>query len=130
MSDEADFKSGRVKPAYVAGGLAVAGLIGAFVYFGKQAAETTLRPEEVQEQVRKVLVRPVPEQVKEWRAVLDDPKSPERMKQEAVFQLARLGDKESLPKIIKLLGETSNHATTRVCSMALLEFPRADVAPA
>ncbi len=130
MSDEADFKSGRVKPAYVVGGLAVAGLIGAFVYFGKQAAETTLRPEEVQEQVRKVLVRPVPEQVKEWREVLDDPKAAERMKQEAVFQLARLGDKESLPKILKLLGETSNHATTRVCSMALLEFPRADVAPA
>lgn len=130
MSDEGDFKSGRFKPAYAIGGVAVVGLIAAFIIIGKKTAETTLRPEEVQEQVSKVLVRPVAEQVKEWRKVLDDPKSDERMKQEAIFQLARLRDKESLPKVVKMLGETSNHPTVRVLSMALLEFPRADAAAA
>jgi HEAT repeat protein len=52
------------------------------------------------------------------------------MKQEAIFQLARLRDKESLPKFIKLLNDVDNHATVRVLSMALIEFPRADVQPA
>lgn len=130
MSDEGDFKSGRFKPAYVIGGVAVLGLIGAFVYLGKKTSETTLRPEEVQAEVRKVLVRPTTEQVKEWRRILDDPKSDTRMKQEAIFQLARLRDKESLPKFIKMLGEVDNHATVRVLSMALLEFPRQESSPA
>jgi HEAT repeat protein len=128
--EDGDFKSGRFKPAYLIGGVAVAGLIGAFVYFGKQAADTTLRPEEVHAEVRKVLVRPVPEQVKEWRRILDDPKSPERMKQESVFQLARLRDKESLPRFFKLLDDTSDHATIRVIAMGLLEFSRKDLEPA
>lgn len=130
MSDEGDFKSGRFKPAYAIGGIAVLGLIGAFVYFGKKASETTLRPEEVHAEVRKILVRPTAEQVKEWRRILDDSKSDPRMKQEAIFQLARLRDKESVPKFIKMLAETDNHATIRVLSMALYEFPRADIQPA
>jgi HEAT repeat protein len=130
MSDEGDFKSGRFKPAYAIGGIAVLGLIGAFIYFGKKAAETTLRPEEVHAEVRKILVRPLADQTKEWRRILEDPKSDLRMQQEAIFQLARLRDKESLPKFIKMLGETDSHPTTRVISMALLEFPRADVQPA
>jgi HEAT repeat protein len=130
MSDDGDFKSGRVKPAYIVGGVAVVGLIAAFVVIGKKASETTLRPEEVQAQVAKVLVRPLSEQVAEWRKVLDDSKTDERMRQEAIFQLARLRDKESLPKFIKLLGDASNHATIRVLSMALLEFPRKDGEPA
>jgi HEAT repeat protein len=130
MSDEGDFKSGRVKPAYIVGGIAVVGLIAGLVIIGKKTTETTLRPEEVQEQVRKVLVRPLSEQVAEWRKVLDDPKTDERMRQEAIFQLARLRDKESLPKFIKLLGDSSNHATVRVLSMAILEFPRKDGEPA
>jgi HEAT repeat protein len=130
MSDEGDFKSGRFKPAYAIGGLAVAGLIGAFIYFGKKAAETTLRPEEVHAEVRKILVRPLSEQTAEWRKILDDPKADTRMKQEAVFQLARLRDKDSLPKFIKMLGETDTHPTVRVLSIALLEFPREQVKPA
>ncbi len=130
MSDEGDFKSGRFKPAYAIGGVAVLGLIGAFIYFGKKASETTLRPEEVHAEVRKILVRPTAEQVKEWRRILDDGKSDPRMKQEAIFQLARLRDKESVPKFIKMLADTDNHATVRVLSMALLEFPRADIQPA
>jgi len=130
MSDEGDFKSGRFKPAYAIGGIAVLGLIGAFIYFGKKAAETTLRPEEIQAQVAKVLVRPVAEQVKEWRRILDDAQADAHLRAEAVFQLARLRDKESLPKFIKLLGETDNHPMVRVLSMSLHEFPRQDVAPA
>lgn len=130
MSDEGDFKSGRFKPAYAIGGIAVLGLIGAFVYFGKKAAETTLRPEEVHAEVRKILVRPLAEQTTEWRKLLDDPKSDTRMKQEAIFQLARLRDKESLPKFIKMIGETDTHPTVRVLSMAFLEYPRAEIQPA
>ncbi len=130
MSDEADFKGGRAKPAMIVGGIAVAGLIGAFVYFGKKAADTTLRPEEVQAQVSKVLVMPVPEQVAEWRKVLDSPSSAERMRQEAIFQLARLRDKESLPRFLKMIGDASDPATIRLLSMALLEFPREDIQPA
>lgn len=130
MSDEGDFKSGRFKPAYAIGGIAVLGMIGAFIYFGKKTADTTLRPEEVQAQVSKVLVQPLAEQTKEWRALLDKPDVDPRLKQEAIFQLARLRDKDSLPKFIKLLGETDSHPTVRVLSMALLEFPRQDVAPA
>jgi HEAT repeat protein len=130
MSDEGDFKSGRFKPAYAVGGLAVLGMVGAFVYFGKKTADTTLRPEDVQAQVSKVLVQPLAEQTKQWRELLDKPDADARLKQEAIFQLARLRDKDSLPKFIKLLGEVDNHATIRVLSMALLEFSRADVAPA
>ncbi len=130
MSDDGDFKKGGFKPAYAVGGLAVAGLIVAFVIIGKKTAETTLRPEEVQEAVRKVLVRPVKEQITEWRKVLDDDKSDERMKQEAVFQLARLRDKESLGRFLKLLDGSSNHATARIVSMAILEFPREEAAKA
>lgn len=130
MSDDGDFKSGRFKPAYAIGGIAVVGLIGAFIYLGKKTSETTLRPEEVHAEVRKILVRPTAEQLKEWRRILDDSKSDPRMKQEAIFQLARLRDRESLPKFIKLLGESDNHATVRVLSMALIEFPRAEIQPA
>lgn len=130
MSDEGDFKSGRFKPAYAIGGVVVLGLIGTFVYLGKKTSDTTLRPEEVHAEVRKILVRPTAEQTKEWRRLLDDDKSDLRMKQEAIFQLARLRDHDSLPKFIKMLGDADNHATIRVISMALLEFPRANVAPA
>ncbi len=130
MSDDGDFNKRSFKPAYVVGGLAVAGLIVAFIVIGKKTAETTLRPEELQEQVRKVLVRPVKEQITEWQKVLDDEKSDEKIKQEAVFQLARLRDKDSLGRFMKLLDKTSNHATTRIISMALLEFPRDEAAKA
>ena len=126
MSDEGDFKKGRSTPVIIGGLVALA--IGGGIYFAaKKASETTLRPEEVRAEISKTLVKPTSEQLKAFRAILDSKDSDERLKQEAIFQLARLRDKESLPRFKKLLQDTSNHATTRVLSMALLEFPRDDV---
>jgi HEAT repeat protein len=131
MSDnEGDFKKGRFKPTYIVIGLLAVAVGGVGIYFAKKTADTTLRPEEIHAEVRKVLVRPIKEQLVEWRRIADDPKADERMRQEALFQLGRLRDKESIPRIIKILGDTGNHATTRVCSMALIEFPREDAGKA
>ncbi|GAC1360188.1 MAG: hypothetical protein NVSMB47_12800 [Polyangiales bacterium] len=129
MSDEGDFKKGRATPLLV-GGLAVVLVGGGIIYLAKRTSETTLRPEEVRTEVNKILIKPLSQQTKDWRELLEKKDEDERLRQEAIFQLARLRDKDSLPVMKKLLADTSNHATTRVLSMALLEFPRADVADA
>jgi HEAT repeat protein len=124
---EGDFKKGGVKPAYVFGGVAVVALIGGIAFMAVRTSQNQLQPGQAQEEVRKILVRPVDEQRKEWRKILDDPKAEGRMQQEAIFQLARLRDADSLPKLLKLLPDTSDKATIRVLAMALMEFPRKDV---
>ncbi|MEO7094643.1 MAG: HEAT repeat domain-containing protein, partial [Polyangiales bacterium] len=126
MSDEGDFKKGRSTPL-ILGGLAALAIGGGIFYMAKRTSETTLRPEEVRAEISKTLIKPTSEQLKDFRAILDKKDADERLKQEAIFQLARLRDKESLPRFKKLLQDTSNHATTRVLSMALLEFARDDV---
>lgn len=126
MTDEGDFKQGRSTKLIIGGAIVV--VLGAgVIYLAKRTSETTLRPEEVRAQVNKILVEPLGQQAKDFREMLDKKDVDERLKQEAIFQLARLRDKEALPKIKKILADTSNHATTRICSMALLEYPRADV---
>ncbi len=126
MSDEGNFKKGRTTTLIV--GVLVAGAVGGGIYYlAKKTTENTMRPEEVRAEVSKTLVKPLPEQIKDFRAILEKKDVDERLRQEAIFQLARLRDKDSLPAMKKLLADTSNHATTRVISMALLEFPRDDV---
>ena len=123
MSDEGDFKKGNATKLLL-GAVGVAAVATGVFFIARHASKDQLRPEDVKAQVRSVLVKPVKDQIPEWRQILDDPKSDERLREESIFQLARLRDPDSLDRFLKLLPQTSNHATIRVISMALLEYPR------
>lgn len=130
IAPEEDFTKRRIKPATALVGLGIVALGVGIFFAARRSAETHKDAAQVQQEVRKILVQPLDEQVKSWRKVLDSKESDERMRQEAIFQLARLRDAESADRFLKILPEATDEATIRILSMALLEFPREKVAGA
>ncbi len=130
IAPEEDFTKRRIKPVTALVGLGIVALGAGLFFMARRSAEVHKDPAAIQAEVKKVLLQPLDEQVKSWRKVLDSKDSDERLRQEAIFQLARLRDAESADRFVKMLPDASDEATIRILSMALLEFPREKVAGA
>ncbi len=130
IAPEEDFSKRRIKPASALVGLGIVAL-GVGLYFAaRRSSEVHKDAATIQAEVHKILLEPVEAQEKAWRKVLDAKDSDERMKQEAIFQLARLRDPESADRFVKMLADATDEATIRVLAMALLEYPVDKVAGA